>query len=131
MKKWNEEATAWSRDMSARYGNKRTACRYLAFLEDPADRPLLEYALSSTERNQNWDMELRITADRALAIHDGVAEDFKSFRRKPLEDDPKHYLLGAIELEIRLPERPAEKGQVCQMCTLPATVNRLIPPTTA
>jgi hypothetical protein len=112
MKKWNEEAMAWSRRKSARYGNKLTACRYLAFLENPDDRPLLEHALSSTERNQNWDMELRITADRALAIHDGVAEDFQSFRQRPLEDDPKYYLLGAIKLEIRLPEQPADKGQV-------------------
>jgi hypothetical protein len=57
-------------------------------------------------------MELRITADRALAVHDGIAEDFQYLRRIRRDDQPKYYLLGAIKLEIRLPERPADKGQV-------------------
>ncbi len=110
MKKWNEEAQAWSRRKSARYGKKLTACRYLALLKNPDDRPLLEQALLSTERNS--EMELRTTADRALAIHDGVAEDFQSLRRMRLDDRPQYYLLGAIELKIRLPEQPEDKGQV-------------------
>jgi hypothetical protein len=57
-------------------------------------------------------MELRTTADRALAIHDGVAEDFQSLRRIRRDDQPKYYLLGTMELKIRLPEQPADKGQV-------------------
>ncbi len=37
---------------------------------------------------------------------------FQSLRRIRSDDKPEYYLLGAIELKIRLPEQPADKGQV-------------------
>ena len=120
MLEWKEEAQAWSRRKSARYHSKITACRYLAYLKDPNNRKLLEETLASTERNQNGEMELRINADRALAIHDGAAKNFltqEDFRR----NNERLYMLGSIHLTIRLPRESAKEGQV-YVSIFPSTV---------
>jgi hypothetical protein len=119
MREWTEEAQAWSQRKSARYQSKITACRFLARLRDPDDRPVLEHALASSEVNVNWEMELRTTADRGLAIHDGIAHDFRTSNP---DDSRSYYRLGAIELRIRLPERTASEGQV-YVSIFPETVS--------
>jgi uncharacterized protein (DUF2141 family) len=109
MRQWTEEARAWSRRKSERYSHKVIACRYFAYLKDPADRSLLEHALTSDEMNENWEMELRANADRALAILDRAADDFQQLSA---DDAPAYYRLGAIKLRIQLPEPEANRGQV-------------------
>ncbi len=122
MHAWAEEAREWSRRHSARYEKKLTSCRYLAYLREVEDRELLEQALRSTETNSIGRMTLRANADRALAIHDGIAEDFQSFDRSS-EAIEEYHFLGEIQLTIRLPEQPAGDGQV-YVSFFPETVAR-------
>jgi uncharacterized protein (DUF2141 family) len=119
MRKWTPAAMAWSRQVGARYHRQVVACRYLAYAKNPADRRLLEEALLSGEVNANWDPELRINADRALAILDGAASNFASLEER---EDPRYYQLGKVELTVELPGIPAKGEGQLYVSVFPETV---------
>ena len=51
--------------------------------------------------------DLRTNADRALAIYDGIASNFRFSKNE------HYYLLGGIDLTVRLPHKPMRwEGQV-------------------
>jgi len=110
---------AWSGQVGDRLHDQVVACRYLAYVKNPADRPLLEEALRSGELNANWDPELRINADRALAIWDGTDDSFSSL---PERKSPRYYRLGTIDLTIELPQTPAKDEGQLYVSVYPETV---------
>jgi hypothetical protein len=119
MHKQTPAAEAWSRQVGERRDHQALACRYLAYTKNPDDRPLLEKALHSSELNANWDPELRIIADRALAILDGASDSFGSLSRR--EQEP-FYQLGTIDLTIELPQIPAKGEGQLYVSVYPETV---------
>lgn len=111
---WNERGAAWARSKLGRasgIGEKITACRYAAYSRGPKDRDLLNRALADGSQDLNQIQLVRLNADRALAIWDGEAKDFSGLDHAVPE---RHYLLGSIEITLRLPA-PASEGQVYLM----------------
>ncbi len=111
---WNERGAAWAQSrfgMASGIEEKITACRYAAYSRRPQDRDLLNRALADGSQDQNQRQSVRLNADRALAIWDGEAKDFSGL---DYEVPERHYLLGSIEIRLRLPG-PATEGQVYLM----------------
>jgi hypothetical protein len=119
MRKWTPAAMAWSRQVGERLQQQVVACRYLAYAKDPADRRLLEGAWLSSELNANWEPQLRITADRALAILDGASDSFSSLSDR---GNQRYYRLGTIDLTIELPRIPAGGEGQLYVSVYPETV---------
>jgi len=111
---WNERGAAWAQSKLGKASSleeKITACRYAAYSRRPKDRELLNRALADGSQDPNHRQLVRLNADRALAIWDGEAKDFSGLDHAVPE---RHYLLGSIEITLRLPA-PATEGQVYLM----------------
>jgi hypothetical protein len=119
MRKWTAAAMAWSGQVGDRLHHQVVACRYLAYVKNPADHSWLEAALRSSELNANWDPELRVNADRALAILDGARDTFASLSES---ESPRYYRLGTIDLTIELPQTPAKDEGQLYVSVYPETV---------
>jgi hypothetical protein len=111
---WNERGAAWAQSKQGKASGieeKITACRYAAYLRGAKNRDLLNRALADGSQDLNQRQLVRLNADRALAIWDGKATDFSDLDHSV----PEHYyLLGSIEISLRLPA-PALEGQVYLM----------------
>jgi len=118
LKKWNEIGSAWAhnilgdapiaatdggrRDRRDGYTDRVSACRFLGYLKDPADRKLLEKLLENNELNSWKEPELRNAADRSLAMFDGVDLDL-------LRWDGGFYRFGGADIQVRLAQKPAHE----------------------
>jgi len=122
--KWTAEAREWSSRKGARYQNQITACRYLAFNNYPGDRVLLEGLLGNPEENANWDLPLRIDADRALAILDGQAINFGHEGIEKM----KLFRLGRVDLTIEFPQIPGKDEGQLYVSIFPETVKESVWP---
>ncbi|HEV8290838.1 MAG TPA: hypothetical protein VGP94_02905 [Tepidisphaeraceae bacterium] len=91
----------------APYHVQVTACRYIGYAKNQADRELLKRLLDNDVPNGNWDLELRRTADRSLAMVDGV--DLKLLEK----ESGGLYRLGTVKVDVRFPHGPGEdEGQI-------------------
>ena len=124
--RWNQRGRAWAKeqfeDDSESGGYVIRACRFLAFLKQAGDRPLLVEAMNNPRLDVNSSPSLRQAADRALAIFDG------EFKDRPLTeidrtDGKEPYLLGSAKIKIGLPFPLArQKNHNAKVWIFPASV---------